>query len=154
MIDLLALGDSSALDALLIRLLKPHTPIKAGCGIVEDIAALARSYPSLQAFQACSGLLDLRSVFAQHVSATGLSVKLTHRVLCGHLLRCQRAVCKTLLPCSFRSTFDGRVSEYSEPLLPHVFEGREPRHCTVVRWLSARFPYIAEDWCCGRCARR
>lgn len=73
-IDLLALGASAALDMFLIRLLGPATPIKAGCAIGEDIATLARSYPALQAFQACSGLLDLRTVFVQHVSATGLQV--------------------------------------------------------------------------------
>ena len=90
-IDLLALGDSAALDMLLIRLLSASTPIKAGCAIGEDIAALARSHPALQAFQACGGLLDLRTVFVQHISATGLPVRLRIAALHGHLLQCLHA---------------------------------------------------------------
>ena len=80
-IDLLALGSSPVLDTVLTKLLKPDTPIKAGCAVCDDIDAIARSYPSLKAFQACSGLLDLRTVFVQHVAATGLPVSFHTPVL-------------------------------------------------------------------------
>ena len=44
-IDLLALSASPALHAFLARLLGSETLVKAGCGIRQDLAALARSYP-------------------------------------------------------------------------------------------------------------
>lgn len=74
LLDLLALGSSAALDAFLAPLLRSPAIIKAGCGIRQDLAALARSYPALRGFSAAAGVLDLRTVFAQHVAATGLPV--------------------------------------------------------------------------------
>ena len=85
-IDLLALEASSVLDTVLTSLLKPDVPIKAGCGIGDDIALLARYNPRLKAFQNCSGLLDLRDVFVQHVSATGLPVQFHTLIVHGNLL--------------------------------------------------------------------
>ncbi len=75
LLDLLALRNSTELDAFLARLLRAPSLIKAGCGIRQDLAALTRSYPAMAAFSGVAGVLDLRTVFAQHVAATGLPVR-------------------------------------------------------------------------------
>ena len=93
-IDLLKLGNRRVLHTFLTRLLKPDTIIKAGCGIGDDIAKIGRSYPALTALQACNGLLDIRFVFVQHVSATGLPVTCTRLLFVG---ACSfQTSCKTL----------------------------------------------------------
>lgn len=47
---MLALHELPELDAFLTRLLVTDMIIKAGVGLTEDIAQLARSYPAMQVF--------------------------------------------------------------------------------------------------------
>ncbi|CAL8463132.1 g2666 [Coccomyxa elongata] len=69
LLDMLALQELPELDAFLIRLLATDTIIKTGVGVTEDIAQLARSYPAMQAFKECSGILELGRVFTRSMDA-------------------------------------------------------------------------------------
>ncbi len=146
-IDLLALGASSALDTLLIRLLSASTPIKAGCAIGDDIAALARSNPTMQAFHACSGLLDLRTVFVQHVSATGLPVR---------LLECCLPWGPAAVPASTssRNLANSLTESHSEGRNPHQSRclpfAALDRTCAPGAAGLAAACYYAEGTCRGR----
>jgi hypothetical protein len=68
------LGQSRLLDGALATLLCSEHILKLGCGVGDDIRTAARSYGKLEAFQNAKGLVDLRTLFAQHVQATGLQV--------------------------------------------------------------------------------
>lgn len=72
--DMYKLGQSSLLDGALATLLCSEYILKLGCGVGDDIRTAARSYGRIEAFQNVRGLVDLRTLFAQHVQATGLEV--------------------------------------------------------------------------------
>ena len=121
-VDMLALGGSAALDALLIRLLSSRSLVKAGCGIRQDLAALARSYPAMAAFAACNAVLDLRPVFAQHVAATGLPVSLQKTALACMVIAWQARVQFHFRPCATACTELAcrRVCRWHEPAITHL----------------------------------
>ena len=72
--DLYKLHSSPDLDKALASILWNEHILKLGCGVGNDVKSAAKAYPHMAAFKQVRGVVDLRSLFLQHVNATGLQV--------------------------------------------------------------------------------
>ena len=72
--DLYKLHSCPILDKALASILWDEDILKLGCGVGNDMKSAAKAYSHMEAFKQVRGVVDLRSLFLQHVKATGLQV--------------------------------------------------------------------------------
>ena len=72
--DLYKLHNCAVLDKALASVLWDEHILKLGCGVGSDMKSAAKAYSHMVAFKQVRGVVDLRSLFLQHVKATGLQV--------------------------------------------------------------------------------